>query len=183
MEISSDELTAASGLKMIRHSPALHRIAAGSASLLPWQAFSPLLVGEPGRRAIRLLQPIALLFYFMLIGCSQPSATSHRESGVLLLDNRGGFSHGGRLIALHPDGKYTDTTYTDVIGDHHTKRGNYTLNPKKTRLILSPEGGASQELFRVDYSGQQYWVREADREAITQSSESWLRQRSVRSVQ
>lgn len=136
------------------------------------------------RRAMRLFQPVAFLFCLLVVGCSQPqpSATPHRESGVLLLDNRGGFSHAGRRIALRADGSYADTTYTDVIGDEHTKKGHYTLNPERTLLVLSPEGGASQELFRVDYSGQQYWVREADRERITQPSQSWLRQISVRVV-
>jgi len=93
-----------------------------------------------------------------------------------------GFSHGGRRIALRNDGSYMDTIYTDVIGDEHTKRGNYTLNTEKTYLVLKPEGGTSQELFRVDYDGQQYWVPETDRDRITQPSESWLRQSSIKVV-
>lgn len=153
----------------------------GSRHLPPWLIF------DVSRRAMRLLYPIMFLLCLMVVGCSQPSVTPptetpRRESGVLLLDNRGGFSHAGRRIVLRADGSYTDTTYTDVIGDEHTKRGVYTLNPERTHLLLSPEGSASQELFRVDYSGQQYWVRESDRERITQPSESWLRQISVRVV-
>ena len=129
---------------------------------------------------MRLPQPVAFLFCLLVVGCSQPSAPPpHRESGVLLLDNRGGFSHAGRRIALRADGSYTDTTYTDVIGDEHTKKGHYTLNPERTHLILSPQSGEVQDLVRVDYGGQQYWVRESDRERITQPSESWLRQISV----
>jgi hypothetical protein len=131
---------------------------------------------------MRLLQPVAFLFCLLVAGCSHPSATSHRESGVLLLDNRGGFSHAGRRIALRADGSYTDTTYTDVIGDGHTKKGHYTFNSERTHLILSPQSGEAQDLIRVDYGGQQYWVQEADRERITKSSESWLRQISVRVV-
>jgi hypothetical protein len=100
----------------------------------------------------------------------------------LLLDNRGGYSHAGRRIVLRPDGSYTDATYTDVIGDEQTKRGHYTLNPERTHLILLSQSGEGQDLFRVDYGGQQYWVREADRERIKQPSESWLRQISVRVV-
>ena len=80
------------------------------------------------------------------------------------------------------NGGYTDTTYTDVVGDEHTKRGRYTLNAERTHLILSPDGGEKQELYRVDYAGQQYWVRQADRERIADSSEAWLRQISVRVV-
>lgn len=98
------------------------------------------------------------------------------------LDNHGGFSHAGRRIVLRSDGSYTDTAYTDVIGDEHTKAGHYVLTAERTQLVLSPDGDVSQELFRVDYSGQQYWVRESDRERITQPSESWLRQISVRVV-
>lgn len=134
------------------------------------------------RRAMRLLQPVALLICVLMVGCSHPSATQRRESVVLLLDNHGGFSHAGRRIALRVDGSYIDTAYTDVIGDEHTTRGLYTLNQERTHLILSTGGSASQELFRIDYGGQQYWVREADRERVTQLSESWLRQISVRSI-
>ena len=109
-----------------------------------------------------------------------PSSIPKGESISLLLDNHGGFSHAGRRIALRADGSYTDTTYTDVAGNEHSERGHYTLNPDRTHLVLSPDGDASQELFRVDYGEHQYWVRGADRERIEQPSESWLRQISVR---
>ena len=72
---------------------------------------------------MRLLQPLAFLICLLVVSCSHPSATQHRESGILLLDNRGGFSHAGRRIALRADGSYTDTTYTDVIGEEHTTIG------------------------------------------------------------
>src|SRR6185436_18671212 len=87
---------------------------------------------------------VALLFCLLVVGCSHPSAAPRRGSGVLLLDNRGGFSHAGRRIVLRTDGSYTDTTYTDVIGDEHTKRGRYTLNPEKTHLILARQNGEAQ---------------------------------------
>ena len=87
------------------------------------------------RRAMRLVQPVAFLICMLVVGCSHPSATPHRESGVLLLDNRGGFSHDGRRIALRADGSYTDTNYTDVIGTEHTKKGRYTFRAK-TMLLL-----------------------------------------------
>ena len=147
------------------------------------------------RRAMRLLHVIAVPICLLVLGCSHPSTTgsllsrtlpadhqSARESSVLLLDNRGGYSHVGRRIALHEDGSYADTTYTDAIEGEHTKNGHYTLNPERTHLILSPQSGAAQDLFRVNHGGQQYWVREADRERITQPSESRLRQTSVRVV-
>ena len=144
---------------------------------------------------MRLLQPLAVLICLLVPTCSHPSTTvsllsrtlpadhqSARESSVLLLDNRGGYSYVGRRIALHNDGTYTDTTYTDAIGGEHTQKGHYTLNPERTHLTLSPQSGAAQDLFRVNHGGQQYWVREADRERITQPSESRLRQTSVRVV-
>jgi hypothetical protein len=142
----------------------------------------PTAVAEFSRRSRRLLRPVAVLFCFLVVGCAQPETTPQRGSSIMMLDNRGGFSHGGRRIALRADGSYTDTTYSDVVGDEHRKTGHYLLNPERTHLVLSPEGGSSQELFRVDYGGQQYWVREADRARITQPRESWLRQTSVRGV-
>jgi hypothetical protein len=134
------------------------------------------------RRAMRVLLSVSLLICLLAVGCSHPSATPNRETGDLLLDNRGGFSHAGRRIVLRADGAYADTTYTDVLGDERTKYGRYTMNPERTHLMLSPEGGASQELFRVAYRDQQYWVRESERERITLPGESWLRQISVRVV-
>jgi hypothetical protein len=99
----------------------------------------------------------------------------------MLLDNQGGFTHAGRRIALRADGSYTDTTYTDA-GVEPSKSGRYTLNSERTHLTLSPNGGKIEYLYRVDYGGQQYWVREGDRERITQSGEASLRQTSVRVV-
>lgn len=133
---------------------------------------------------MNLFKTVALLFCLLvIIGCTQPGKPpSTREHGVLLLDNRGGFSHPGRRIVLRADGSYTDTSYTDVVGDEQIRKGLYTLNPERTHLILSPQGGAAEELVRVDHDGQQYWVLEANRERITQPRESMLRQRSVRVI-
>ena len=132
--------------------------------------------------ALRILQSLTLLCCVLVFGCSQLSITQHQERTVLVLDNLGGYSYAGHRIMLRANGSYTDTTYTDVVGQEHTKTGNYVLNTEKTHLILSPLGGESQDLFRVDYGGQQYWVREADRERITQPSESGLRQVPLRAV-
>ena len=119
-----------------------------------------------------------------LTACStpQPSATQHREPGVVLLDNHGGFSHGGHRIELHPDGSYNQSTYSDVIGDDHTKHGRYTLTGERTLLTLSPHRGGAQRLYRVDYRGKQYWVRADERTRITKSDEDWLRQVSLRVI-
>jgi hypothetical protein len=107
------------------------------------------------------------------------NATPHRDSAVLLLDNHGGFTHAGRRITLRSDGSYTDTTYTDT-GVETAKNGRYTLNPERTHLVLSPEGGKTEHLYPVDYGGKQYWVREAERERVSQPAEASLRQISLR---
>jgi hypothetical protein len=132
---------------------------------------------------------VTFLVCALVVGCSQPSVKprSNRpvlllDRAVLLLDNHGGVGHSGRRIELRTDGSYTDTIYSDFVGDEHTKAGHYALNPERTHLMLSPEGGETQDLYRVDYDGKQYWVREVDRRRITKSSESWLRQVSLRAV-
>jgi hypothetical protein len=121
-----------------------------------------------------LLQTVIFLLCVLALGC----APTHK----VMLDNRGGISHAGRRIALLANGSYTDTHYTDALGHDRTERGRYTLNAEKTHLVLSPERGEKQNLYRVDYGGQQYWVREGERDGITQSGEFWLRQVSLRVV-
>jgi hypothetical protein len=129
---------------------------------------------------MRIFHTLLYLFCFALVvGCTQQSITPHRESTALLLDNHGGYSHAGRRIALLLDGSYTDTTYTDVVGDEHAKTGRYTLNAERTLLTLTPTHGEMQHLYRIDYGGQQYWVRDGERERITQSGEAQLRQISL----
>ena len=89
---------------------------------------------------------IAPSLMVLVVGCTQRIVTPHREGRIVLLDNRGGDSHAGRRIALRVDGSYTDISYTDVVGDEHTKRGRYTLNPERTHLILLPKGGEIEDL-------------------------------------
>ncbi|MCX5649195.1 MAG: hypothetical protein NTX40_08890 [Planctomycetota bacterium] len=123
---------------------------------------------------MRALQPLLfLLCWVLMLGCAH-------ESTVSFLDNHGGFSHAGRRIELHSDGSYSDTGYTDVIGNESVEHGVYTLNIEKTHLTLSPASGEVEHLYRVDYGRQQYWVHEQERRRITQSGESWLRQISLR---
>ena len=122
---------------------------------------------------------LVIAFAVILTGCI---SRSQQESGVTRLDNRGGFSHAGRRVALRPDGSFTDTRYTDVVGGERTTAGRYTLDAEQRHLTLSPERGEVQHLYRVDYSGEQYWVRADERAGIAQSSESWQRQISLRVV-
>ena len=97
-----------------------------------------------------------------------------------MLDNHGGFSHAGRRVVLRSDGSYTDTGYTDVVGDERVKRGVYTLNAEKTQLTLSPARGEAEQLYQVEYGHVFYWVEEQERHQVTDPKEEWLRQISLR---
>lgn len=131
---------------------------------------------------MRIVQPLLYLLCCVLgVGCAYRRVTPHHENAVLL-DNHGGISHAGRRIVLRSDGSYVDTFYTDVVGNVRAESGRYALNAEGTHLTLSPEPGAVQHLYRVDYRGQRYWVREDERARLIQSSEAWLRQISLRVV-
>jgi hypothetical protein len=73
-----------------------------------------------------------------------------------------------------------DTRYTDVVGDQKKERGTYSFDPEKRRLTLSPTQGGAETLCRVDYRGQQYWVREQDTQRVTAPDDAWFRQISLR---
>ena len=81
---------------------------------------------------------------------------------------------------MQADGSYTDTRYTDVIGDQKTERGTCAFDPEKRHLTLSPTQGKAETLFRVDYRGQQYWVREQDMQRVADPADAWFRQISLR---
>ena len=129
---------------------------------------------------------IALVSCGLMFDCahrtpsSSPRTAPANGSASIILDNHGGYSHAGRRIALRPDGSYADTKYTDVIGDQKVERGTYTFDQNRTRLTLSPRQGEPQTLFRVDYRGQQYWVREQDMQRITDAADAYFRQISLR---
>src|SRR5712664_4054975 len=128
------------------------------------------------RNMITCHQLSYLLCCALIVGCasniaapnSQTDNPAQREPALLLLDNHGGFSHAGRRIALHSAGDYSDTSYTDVVGGDQTIRGTYTLDAHRTNLILLPAHGEAEHLYRVDYGRQQYWVREQERQRITE---------------
>ncbi len=152
---------------------------------VPLSGFTPRVGGGSAsyarHRTLRAFQSLLYLFCcIVLVGCTQ-RVTSHRKTAVLLLDNHGGVTHGGRRIEVRADGSYMDTSYADP-GAETAKNGRSTLNPERTQLVLSPDGGKTERLYRVDYDGQQYWVHEAERERITQAGEASLRQVSVRGV-
>jgi len=99
------------------------------------------------------------------------------------LDNFGGFSHGGRRLELMMDGRFLETSYTDVVGDRRNKSsGNYAIDQTKAALHLSHATGAVEVLFKVDYGGVEFWVKEEKRKLIQEPGEKWLRQTSLRRV-
>jgi hypothetical protein len=101
-------------------------------------------------------------------------------SASVVLDNHGGFSHAGRRVALQADGSYTDTSYTDVIGDQKTKRGTYAFNSEKRHLTLSPTQGKPETLCRIDYRDQWYWVQEQNVQRVTDPGDAWFRHISMK---
>jgi hypothetical protein len=131
---------------------------------------------------MRIIQPMIFLVCAFAVGCAQHSIATQQEGGVTLLDNHGGYSHAGRRIALRSDGSYRDTRYTDIIGDERTTIGHYTLDAEQRHLTLTPKRGEVLHLYGVDYRGQRFWVGADERARITQASESWLRQISLRVV-
>src|SRR5689334_2067127 len=96
----------------------------------------------------------ALLLCGVTMGCTH-QAPAPRE-GSTVFDNHGGYSHGGRRVVLDPGGNYTDTRYTDVIGDQTSERGFYSFDAERRQLTLSPRRGDAKQLYRVDYDGHQY---------------------------
>jgi hypothetical protein len=133
-------------------------------------------------KSMRIIHFLLFCVFAFATGCATRSGTQGQGNAVMVLDNKGGFSHAGRRLELHRDNTYRDTAYTDVRGEEILKTGRYTLDPKRRHLTLSPERGSVAHLYRVDYSGQQYWVREDERERIAEPGEASLRQFSLRLV-
>lgn len=98
----------------------------------------------------------------------------------IVLDNHGGFSHAGRRILLGLDGRYTDITYTDVVGGEREKLGRHIFTAHRTHLILMPDKGAAEDVFLIEHQGGFYWVHEADQKRVTEPGEFRLRQVSLR---
>jgi hypothetical protein len=91
---------------------------------------------------MRFIHPlIPLVCCGLMIGCAQhASPPSSGESDALVLDNHGGYSHAGRRVALRPDGSYTDTRYTDVIGDEKVQRGITASTQRRPAWSCHPSG-------------------------------------------
>jgi hypothetical protein len=135
-------------------------------------------------KSMRVVLAMVLASCGLVVGCAHRTPPPSRSDGPAsaILDNHGGFSHAGRRVALQADGSYTDTRYTDVVGDQKTERGTYAFDPDKRRLTLSPAQGKAEILCRVDCRGQQYWVRDQDTQRVADPADTWFRQISLRTV-
>jgi hypothetical protein len=101
----------------------------------------------------------------------------------MALDNFGGFAHPGRRLDLMMDGRFLETSYTDVIGDAHiSSSGTYAIHDLKTFLHLYHAAGSIEKLARIEHEGVEFWVAEEKRERLQLPSEKWLRQISLRRV-
>lgn len=81
---------------------------------------------------------------------------------------------------LYGDGSYSETRYTDMVGDETVFQGVYRFAADGAQLILSPSQGGVEVLHQVNYRGHQYWVRAEDKERIRDPSDTWFRQISLR---
>jgi hypothetical protein len=111
----------------------------------------------------------------VITGCAYPWS----PPPLLVLDNKGGYSHAGRRLELYPEGNYKETRYTDAVGDAKKSRGTYALDSERTHLTLSPSEGKTEHLYRVDLDGHKYWVREEYKKHI-QADDGLARQVSLR---
>ena len=129
--------------------------------------------------------PVALIaVVLVLVGCVSPHPTgnptrpAHRDDRILLLDNSGGYSHAGRQIELLEGGNVIETRYTDVIGDQTVRRGRYVLDRDVLDLRFGDRG--NQQLRRVPYGNEIYWVYPNEVEKIALPENTWLRQTSLK---
>ncbi|HTI72086.1 MAG TPA: hypothetical protein VMF06_19075 [Candidatus Limnocylindria bacterium] len=121
----------------------------------------------------------------LAIGCNQPvakdaSPEASDDHSLMVLDNHGGYSHGGRRILLRADNHYKEIRYTDVRGTGTAASGQYTFNDRLTELTLVLDGGTPELLHLVPYQNKSYWVHEADRARVVRPGEDYLRQVSLR---
>lgn len=126
---------------------------------------------------------LALLYCGLMVSCAHRASAPAPSSDTRLfvvLDNRGGYSHPGRRVDLRPDDNYTDSRYTDVVGQQRVEGGLYTLDAEKRHLTLAARHGEVEHLYRVDYRGQQYWVRGQDKQRVLDPADNWFRHISLR---
>ncbi len=96
----------------------------------------------------------------------------------MVLDNNGGFSHGGRRIELYVGGSASSLTYTDVMDDRRASYGSYDLRDNVLMLRFGDRG--NQTLHRVAYDGKVYWVYPDDIKRVKSRDGIYLRQTSLK---
>jgi len=142
-------------------------------------------VAELDRSPEMMKLPVALIAVgLVMTGCVSPHPTgnptkpAHRDDRILLLDNSGGYSHPGRRIELLEGANVIETRYSDVIGDQTVRRGRYVLNRDVLDLRFGDRG--NQQLRRVRYGNEIYWVYPNEVEKIALPEGTWLRQTSLK---
>lgn len=100
----------------------------------------------------------------------------------MILNNNGGFSHGGLRIELMQDGDALVSRYSDAIGDSKSERATYELD-QNTLLIRYPRGGVTK-LQKITYKGKIYWVDPINISRLTENSNrgEWARKVALRPV-
>lgn len=119
---------------------------------------------------------LAIFVFAILAGCAGTSVD--KRTPIVVLDNNGGFSHGGRRIELHEGGLASSVTYTDVIDDRIVSYGRYDLRDDVLLLRFGDRG--NQTLHRVAYDGKVYWVYPDDIKRVKSRDGIYLRQTSLK---
>lgn len=116
----------------------------------------------------------------MLASCSFYGNSSKQP--IKVLNNNGGFSHGGLLIKLMDDGSALVTTYSDAIGDSNTTHATYVLD--HDLLLLRYRSGGEHKLQKVIYKGQEYWVEPNMISQLTEDSDEgeWQRHTALKPI-
>ena len=127
-----------------------------------------------------MIKIATVIFTFLLMNCAFTGSVNKRP--VMVLNNHGGFSHGGLLIELMEDGRALVSTYSCVAEDKKPKRATYELG--ENRLVLRYPGGGVMELHKVTYNGEVYWADQREVPRLREDSErgEWARRVALRAT-
>lgn len=114
-----------------------------------------------------MIKIATVIFAFLLVNCAFTS--SGNKHPVMVLNNHGGFSHGGLLIKLMEDGRALVTTYSCAVEDKKPERATYELG--QNRLVIRYPRGSVMELHKVTYKGQVYWADQSYVSLLREDSE------------
>lgn len=101
-----------------------------------------------------------------------------KNKPLLVLDNSGGYSHGGQRIELFERGVVSITSYSDVVGDRSISKGQYELHGNVLKLRFGDRGNRS--LHRISYRGSIYWVYPGQVKEIGSPEGASLRKTSLK---